>query len=173
MVVTLRSVGRVLEGHCFVWGDECQDLPPMHTPSPESPADLMTCVKGACDVGHRAAKALQWRRFSGVLPDANPAACLVLPQSGMGQASPTKAQSQQLSQVLNAATEPPLEQVIGLPERDLLTMNRDTRIVLFLMGELIELAVRARRDCNGGLSRQALNFASSAFIAVRPSSSFE
>ena len=84
-----------------------------------------------------------------------------------------KLSHNRVSQVLNAATEPPLEQVIGLPGRDLLTMDRDTRIVLFLMGELIELAVRARRDCNDGLSRQALNFASSAFIAVRPSSSFE
>ena len=55
-----------------------------------------------------------------------------------------KLRNNRLSQDLNAATEPPLQQVIGLPERDLLTMNRDTRIVLFLMGELIVLAVRAR-----------------------------
>ena len=34
-------------------------FPPMHTPSPESLLPLMTCVKGACDVGHRGSEALQ------------------------------------------------------------------------------------------------------------------
>ena len=52
-------------------------------------------------------------------------------------------------------------------------MTRDTRIALFLIGEMSVLAVRARRVRNDGLSRQSLNFASSALIAVRPSSSFE
>ena len=31
----------------------------MHTPSPESPDQLMTCVKAACDLGHRGPKAVE------------------------------------------------------------------------------------------------------------------
>ena len=55
-----ECVAEVLEGHCFegvmsVVGS----LPPMYTPSPESPADSMTCVNGACDVGHRCLEPLQ------------------------------------------------------------------------------------------------------------------
>ena len=55
-----ECVAEVLEGHWFegvmsVVGS----LPPMYTPSPESPADSMTCVKGACDVGHRCLEPLQ------------------------------------------------------------------------------------------------------------------
>ncbi|QNJ02558.1 hypothetical protein SynPROSU1_00947 [Synechococcus sp. PROS-U-1] len=33
--------------------------PPMHTPSPESFDQLMTCVNGACDVDHRGSEVLQ------------------------------------------------------------------------------------------------------------------
>jgi len=42
----------------FMGVEECVrgGLPPMHSPSPESPAELMTWVKGGCDVGHRASK---------------------------------------------------------------------------------------------------------------------
>ena len=55
-----ECVAEVLEGHWFegvmsVVGS----LPPMYTPSPESPADSMTCVKGARDVGHRCLEPLQ------------------------------------------------------------------------------------------------------------------
>ena len=62
----------------------------MYTPSLESTVHELTYVSRACDVGHRAAKALQWLRFRGSLPGTSPAACLVLPQSGMVQASPAE-----------------------------------------------------------------------------------
>ena len=42
-----------------VWFVSLGSPPPMYTPSPESPDQLMTCVKGACDVGHRGPEALQ------------------------------------------------------------------------------------------------------------------
>jgi len=48
--------------------------PPMHTPSPQSLFQLLTCVRPACDVDHRGTKALQWLRFRGSLPGANSAA---------------------------------------------------------------------------------------------------
>ncbi|WP_413440602.1 hypothetical protein [Synechococcus sp. MIT S1220] len=35
----------------------------MHTPSPESPDQLMSCVKGACDVGHRDQNPFHRRSF--------------------------------------------------------------------------------------------------------------
>ena len=34
-------------------------FPPMHTPSPYSPADLMNWANAGCDLGHRAREALQ------------------------------------------------------------------------------------------------------------------
>ena len=42
-----------------VWFVSLGSPPPMYTPSPESPVQLMTCVKGACDVAHRGSEALQ------------------------------------------------------------------------------------------------------------------
>ena len=59
-VDSAECVAEVLEGHCFegvmsVVGS----LPPMYTPSPKSLADSMTCVKGACDVGHRCLEPLR------------------------------------------------------------------------------------------------------------------
>ena len=45
-----------LEGQCSVWGDEYRGISPRCTPSPESPDQLMTCVKAACDLGHRGQK---------------------------------------------------------------------------------------------------------------------
>ena len=63
----------------------------MHSPSPESLDQLMTCVSSACEVGHRGAEALQQRGFRGSPPGAEQSACPSRLQSETGQASPEAA----------------------------------------------------------------------------------
>ena len=51
--LALKEKVIVLRG---VWFVSLGSPPPMYTPSPESTAQLMTCVNAVCNVGHKAQK---------------------------------------------------------------------------------------------------------------------